>query len=550
MYKDKPTLAIYGIQDINDKPYPSLVHDHNIAFAENGEIKKFCQLERITRKKYDHRLPAFLYDILKQEKFFAQYNPDLVFVDNIIGRSFINKQGNIRFEAPWENKPRVQPGEGRLFWLDKHCKGYVLNHELAHIFSNMAFYGEFKDNSLHIHFDGGASNSNFSAWLVKDGNIQLIEYNWDLKQISSFFNSNALTFAIVSATNKDQNGMPGKFMGFASYGSYDQQIEKWLKQNNYFTDIWNKKSYFFERVRKDWGINLNGFDQDRSFIRNIAATFQGIFERELLLKLEKLKRQTGAESLYYSGGSALNIKANARIISSGLFNELFIPPCTNDSGLSIGAASYIEWLKHGIVKKHSPYLNNWSLGCSEINYSSRDLIEIIELIRNNEVVAVCNGFGEAGPRALGNRSIIARPDSVEVAEYVSRVLKGREWYRPIAPIMLYKNLEYFTGKNDSSGLSNYMLLDFPIKHKKNSELAGCIHIDGTSRIQTIKHRNSNPFMYDLLTLLQEKTGLKALINTSFNAKGRPIVHSPKDAINEAGEMGIKHLVVNGTLQQL
>ncbi|MFO8235698.1 MAG: carbamoyltransferase C-terminal domain-containing protein [Bacteroidales bacterium] len=547
MRKDKPTLAIYGIQDIDDKPYPSWVHDHNITLAENEEIIKFCQLERITRKKYDHRMPDFLYDLLKDERLLSHDDYDVVFVDNVIGRSFINTRGNLRFEAPLTEKPLLYPESGRLFWLDNHRNGYVVNHELAHVFSNMPFYGEFKNNSLHVHFDGGARSSNFSAWLFKDGSMHLIEYNWDLKLLSSFFNSNALTFSIIGATKKDQNGMAGKFMGFSAYGSYDERIEEWLRRNNYFENIWGNKTHFFTKVKNDWSINLSNFDLNNEFIRNVAATFQHIFEKELIAKLNTLKTRTGADSLYYTGGSALNIKANGKILSSGLFDELYIPPCTNDSGLSLGAATFIEWLKHGKVKKHSPYLNNWSLGNNITEYTVENLEQIIELLASEEIIGVCNGFGEAGPRALGNRSIIARADSHELAQFVSQKLKNREWYRPVAPVILEKNLEYFVGNPVYSELSKYMLLDFPVRQSKIQEMAGCVHVDGTSRIQTIKNRHDIPFMHDLLTLLEERKGIKALLNTSFNTRGKSIVHNEKDAIEDAKIMGLNYLILNGRL---
>ena len=125
--------------------------------------------------------------------------------------------------------------------------------------------------------------------------------------------------------------------------------------------------------------------------------------------------------------------------------------------------------------------------------------------------------------------------------------KGREWYRPVAPVMLEKNARYFTGKDSIHPLSRYMLLDFDILPERQAELAGAVHVDGTSRIQTLFVREDNPWLWDLLTRLDERYRVKALINTSFNRRGEPIVHTPEDALASAREMKIDGVVINAKL---
>jgi len=544
------TLAVYGIQDLSDDPWPAYVHDHNLALYNNGNLVKYLALERHTRNKYDSRLTSYIYSLLKEEKLLGVSNLDLVFVDNVIGRAFISREGNIRFEAPMNEGLSEMPEKGKGYFLDRPVEAYVVNHELAHVFSCLPFYGPFRENSLHVHFDGGASKSNFSAWIFRNGRLRLLEYHWDLNYLASFFNANALAFSLVKATRENQNSMPGKFMGYAAYGNYDGRIESWLKKHDYFQDIWGNKKIFFERVRKDWSRDLQSIDLKDPFLQDIAATFQHIFQRELLDKMKELKQSTDAEYLYYSGGSALNIKANAALLNSGIFREVFVPPCTNDSGLSIGAGAFVEWLKHGYVQLQSPFLNNWLLNLPEINYSEADLKTVSELLFKGGVVAVMNGYGEAGPRALGNRSIIARADSKKLSDYVSQKLKQREWYRPVAPVMLEKHLPYFAGSPSSGFLSQFMLTEFHIQPDRINELEGAVHVDGTSRIQTLNNRSENPYLYDLLVVLEARYGLKALLNTSFNSKGKPLVHTEKDALEEAQNMGIKHLVFNGKLRKL
>jgi len=544
------TLAIYGIQDTMNHRYPDYVHDHNITLYQGGRILKHAALERLTRRKYDSALPAHLYGLLKQEDMLGRKDLDLVFVDNPVGRAFINHRGNIRFEAPMSRGLSTVPEEGRAFFLDRRMKAWVVNHELAHVYTSLPFFGPFKENSLHVHFDGGASKSNFSAWLFREGKLSLVEYHWDLEYLSALFNANALTFAIIGAGKKDQNSMPGRFMGYASYGQYNKKIEDWLKDHDFFSDIWGNKQHFFERVRKDWKIPLKSFSLEKPFIQDMAATIQGIFERDLLLKLRQLKNQTHAVYLYYTGGSALNIKANTSLLESGMFSRVFIPPPTNDSGLSIGAGACLEWHKHGRIERHSPYMNNWGLKDDGIHYSREDLKGVAELLVKGSAVAVCNGWGESGPRALGNRSILARADDPGLAQWVSMELKGREWYRPVAPVMLARNLSALVPGAGADELSHYMLRDFKVPYLLSEQIHGALHVDNTSRIQTLNRRGDNPWLFDLLEWMEEEYQMLALLNTSFNAPGKPIVHTHEDAIREARQMGITHLILNGQYQRV
>jgi carbamoyltransferase len=545
MNKNKPTLAIYGIQDRENYEHPFYVHDHNLAIMQNGKVLNFLQQERISHLKRDNTLHIHLKEILKEKKLLGQ-DFDLVFVDNVVGRTFLTQHGDVRFEAPLNRELAMDLEEGRCWWFGNEKKAWILNHELAHIFSCLPFFGNFKENSLLVHFDGGASLSNFSACTLKDGKINWIEYHWDLKPFSTIYNANALVFAIIGANLVEQNAVPGKFMGFAGWGNYRPELESWLTKNNYFKDIWGKTSVFFKKAKNDWNAELKFFDQKHPLIRDIAATLQHIFVQQIRGKLKELAQKTGAKNLYYTGGSALNIVANTAIVNSGIFDQVFIPPCTEDSGLALGAAAFAEWKKYSQIESHLVYLNNWGIENYRVNYSSETIQMVAEKLVQNKIVGVCNGFGEAGPRALGNRSILALANSKKLAQEVSVIKKGREWYRPLAPVALEKNTRYFTGQKTVHPLSKYMLLDFKVLPEKQAELAGAVHADGTARFQTIFSQSQNPFLFDLLEYLDNKFGAKALINTSFNAKGEPIVHSAKDAEKAARKMHLDGVVLNGS----
>ncbi len=540
-------MGIYGIQDRQDFEYPFYVHDHNLTMMQNGEITHFLQQERISRRKRDNTLHIHLKEILKKKQLLAK-DYDLIFVDNVVGRTFLTREGEARFEAPLADRLSTGLEKGKCWWFGQEKEAYVINHELAHLFSCLPFFGNFRENSLLVHFDGGASLSNFSAALFKNGKIEWLEYHWKLKPYSSIYNANALVFSIIGAKLPEQNAVPGKFMGFAGWGTARHELEEWLIKHHFFQDIWGKTSVFFNQAKKDFGVELKSFDQKNPFIQDVAASLQQIFIQQILEKLAKLAEKTGAQNLYYTGGSALNIVANTQLVESNIFRQVFIPPCTEDSGLSLGAAAFAEWKKHGRVQPHSAYLNNWDIEDYRINHHPEAIQEIARQLASGKIIGVCNGFGEAGPRALGNRSILALADSKKQAIEISMNKKGREWYRPLAPVALEKNVKYFTGKNEIHPLSKFMLLDFKILPEKQAEIGGAVHADGTARFQTLTHREQNPFIYDLLQNLDKNYGIKALINTSFNQKNEPIVHTAENARNAAKAMGLDALVINGKIE--
>lgn len=555
MTKNLPTLSIYGIQDRENLTSPAYVHDHNICLMQNGKILQYIQLERFTRRKYDNRLHEFIEEIIDNKIIDLPEEFDLVNVNSFVGSCFISKNGRLRIESNLRDHLQADLIKSKAFfqkenWCGSEINAYELNHELAHISANMPFFGEFKENSLLVHFDGGASLGNFSAFLYKNGKIQLIENHWELSQYSKFFNDNALAFIMMNAKGGEHTSVPGKLMGFAAYGKYNQQIADWLKRNDYFKNIWNKPEIFIQSANKNFDVNIEKISTDNQFIQNCAAVFQYEFENAIFNKLTILQEKFKTDYLYYSGGCALNILTNTKIVESNLFRNVYIPPCCSDSGLSIGGAAFLEWKKHGKIEIHSPFQNNFSLQESNYQFDNELINYIAKLLSENKIIGISNGFAECGPRALGNRSLLCLANNKKLSQKVSMEVKKREWFRPVAPIMLEKNAKYFTEKNEIHHLSKFMLLDFKIPQHKQNELIGAVHANETSRIQTVFDREDNEFIFDLLTCLDEKYGVKALINTSFNASGEPIVHSNEQAIASAKKMKIDGLVVNYKFQNI
>lgn len=547
----RATLAIYGIKDRNNLQYPAYVHDHNLCLMQDGRVLQYLQLERYTMRKYDNRLDLFLEELIQQGKLVLPKEFDLVSVNAFVGNAFISQGGKIRFEAAIqttlsENLESAQAYYQYDTWEGRSLCAYNCSQELAHIASNIAFYGGFKENSLLIHFDGAASLSNFSAFHYTQGQIRLLEYGWEMKYLANFFNDNALSFAMIGANPGEHTSVPGKLMGYASWGKYNEEIEQWLVAHNYFKDYWRREAEIIASARITLGAEVDSFDNRNSFWHHVAATLQYIFTRELLARVTVLQKQTGSQYLYYAGGCALNIVTNTELIQSHIFQEVYIPPCCNDSGLSVGAACLLELQKGNTILPHSPYLNNVGLELNPTNIDDNIIETTSKLLLEGKVVGVCNGTAEAGPRALGNRSLIALPNDVLLAQNLSQNIKKREWYRPIAPIMLRSVANKLT-TTPIHQLAKYMLLDYRIKPAYANLLAGVLHVNGTARIQTLDREEDNPFMYRLLSHLYDRYQIYGLINTSFNVQGQPMVHSEADAIEASRAMGLDALVLNHKL---
>ncbi len=362
----KPTIAIYGIKDRNNFEYPAFVHDHNMCIMQDGRIQQYIHLERLTRRKYDNRLDLFIENLIEEKQINCDNDFDLVCVNDFVGNSFISKNGRIRFEVDRQQELKFKLKKGYSYyqyngWDGNDIDGWLCQHEVAHICSTLPFYGEFRENSLLLSIDGGSSLGNYAAFIYKGNKFHLIENNWnDLGFASKLFNDNSLSFKILGASPGMHCSVPGKLMGFASYGKYDEKIAKWLVNNNYFKEYWNKENEILDAIKRDFGVTAS-YNTHDNFMQNVAATMQGIFEKAIIQKIEQLQKKYKCEYLYYGGGCALNIVTNTKIVESGMFREVFIAPCCNDSGLSIGAAALMEIKKGNKIYQHNAYLCNVGL---------------------------------------------------------------------------------------------------------------------------------------------------------------------------------------------
>jgi len=550
------TLGLYGIQDTNlYGTIPVYTHDHNLALMKNGEVIDYIAIERITRRKYDNSLPQKIDEILRY--LIKKHHIDIkrlriASVNSFMGNSLISTDGTLRIE-PVEDvglgDKIIYKAKGSYYRdgyflgiKENSVESYIVPHELAHIGSVLPFVGKFKENSLLVHIDGGASDSNISVWHYVDGKIEHVYHSWNFDEIQRF-HANHLIHEILGSKELYFKGhylsIPGKLMGYAAYGEYNKRVAEFLKKHNYFDNLWNMNVNFFKLLYDELGISLDNFDNREKFFKDIAAVIQKDFENAVLEKLSEFKDKTGAEYLYYAGGGALNIITNVKIVNSGLFKEVHIPPCTNDSGLGLGAAALLEFLKLGKVKKHTPFLNSLYLDRhnkgSTISVPESVVERICYDISKGLVVGVCIGYGEIGPRALGHRSIIGKPDDKLIKVRISENIKRREWYRPVAVSMLKEIAEKVSEENiDDSELWRYMLGAYHIREEYRDKFSGSIHVDGTIRIHAVSKNDAElGYFYKILNTLYSKYDIWGVINTSLNIRGEPIIHDcSKDNILE------------------
>ena len=282
---------------------------------------------------------------------------------------------------------------------------------------------------------------------------------------------------------------------------------------------------------------------------DIAASIQRVTEDTLLKIANYAHERTGLKTLCMAGGVALNSVANGRIARETPFEEIFIQPAAGDSGGALGAALYVHHVLLGkprsFVLEHAYWGQSYATGeiQSAIQNVGRgyDHIEdiekraemIVDDLLAGKVIGLFQDRFEWGPRALGNRSILADPRSAEMKEKVNATIKYREPFRPFAPVILEERApEFYAGLNldkDHYPL-RYMLMVYPTVEGQGERIPAVTHEGGTGRLQVVR-REWNPLYYRTVELFGEATGVPVLLNTSFNLRGEPIVTTPENALN-------------------
>ncbi len=326
----------------------------------------------------------------------------------------------------------------------------------------------------------------------------------------------------------------------------------------FFTETTGFPSYFGERPA-DFAKQA----RRNQHYADIAASIQAVIEEVLVLMARGVQRRTGLKNLCMAGGVALNSVANAKILRQAGFDRLFIQPAAGDGGGALGAAL---WGWHSVLgnprkfqmshaywgDEHSEaatvdYLRSVGMPFRVVNSNDVLLDTTVDALAHGAVVGWFQGRFEWGPRALGNRSILADPRRAEMKEIVNTKIKFREPFRPFAPSVLAERAaELFDDRVSAQEPTKFMLMVAEVKPAAAARIPAVTHVDGTGRLQTVSE-SSNALYHGLISRFERASGVPVVLNTSFNLRGEPIVNSPAEALSTFVRSDMDMLVLGNVI---
>ncbi len=545
-------------------------HDSAACLIKGKKIIAAAEEERFTRKKHETSFPenairfCLKYGKTKPSELdcVAYYEKPLLKLERLLMQHI--KCFPKSYFAFYKAMPSWITEKLRIQKKIRSClKGYKGNiffasHHMSHAAS--FFLSGFKKSAI-LTIDGVGEYKTATLGIGENNNIRLI------KGID-FPDSLGLLYSAVTAfLGFRANNGEGKVMGLAAYGNPDKYynaFKKLIKINKDSSFSLNMEYFSFEykmrmfsrKIRLLLGRPRSKKQRLEKRHMDIAASLQKITEDAVFGILGHLRKITKSENLCYSGGLALNCALNGKILKKTGFKKIFILPAPGDSGSAIGAAAlcsvelggkrpvfetaYLgpEYSKEEI--KNS--LKKYNLAYKEID-DNKLIKKTARLIYKNKIIAWFNKRMEFGPRALGNRSILANPCNPNMKSIINSRVKFRESFRPFAPVICYESLkEYFLGGHES----RYMLHVFKVRPEKAEKIPAVCHVDNTGRVQTIRE-SQNPRYYRLIKEFQKLSGVPVLLNTSFNVRGEPIVCNPEDAVKCFLRTNIDYLVFEGII---
>lgn len=483
-------------------------------------------------------------NLMKKALFAFQRRPSLRFITDRLNNTL--KVGDLK--TVFCEQLGVQPATIK-------AKFHNVEHHRAHMAS--AFFVSPFDEAAILSVDG---MGDFVSTMWGTGKGNQIEVHGEI----NFPHSLGIFYtAVTQWLGFPRYGDEGKVMGLAPYGqpiymdkmrqvvrvqrdgTFKLNLEYFIHHAEGVTMSWNDGPPKLGRIFSDKFVKL--FGEPRApkgkvteHHHHVAASLQAMLEEAELALLQKLQRETKHKVLCMAGGVALNSAFNGKILPNTAFEEIYIHPAAGDSGTSLGVCYYIyhQVLGHprNYVMNHAytgPQYSNSEIASQLERYgllydelSDEQLIKrATEIIARGDVLGWFQGRMEWGPRALGNRSILADPRRKDMKDILNARIKYREPFRPFAPSILQEAVgDYF----DQSYPDPFMLKVYHVLPDKQETIPAVTHVDGTGRLQTV-HKESNPLYWQLIKAFGELTGVPIVLNTSFN-ENEPIVCTPKEAI--------------------
>ncbi|MDO8531806.1 MAG: carbamoyltransferase [Dehalococcoidia bacterium] len=556
-------------------------HDAAAALLKDGQLVAAAEEERFSRKKHDYNFPINAIQFcLKQGGISSRDLDYVVFYE----KPFLKFERILLTTLQTFPKSWGLFRESMLTWLlDKlWVKGLIKDkldipadrilfseHHLSHAAS--AFLCSPFPEAAILTVDGVGEWATATMGVARGNDIR------QLHEIRFPHSLGLLYSAFTAFLGFEVNEGEYKVMGMAPYGQprYMDKVYELIKvaeDGSFWMDM--RWFTYHHSTRKAIGKKfeqLFGTPRDPKaketidpYYADVAASIQKVTE-EIMLKLARqAQRETGLDRLCMAGGVALNSVANGRILRETGIKELFIQPSAGDGGAAVGAALYAYHTLLGkprqFVMEHAywgaehstsdtaQFLRDNNVAHERFEDDEKLLDRVTDMLVQGKVVGWMQGRFEFGPRALGNRSILADPRRAEMKDIVNRKIKFREPFRPFAPSVIAEEAEtFFDLPNAASHYpARYMLLVVPVKEGKKDVLPAITHVDGTARLQTV-HKDTNPRYHRLIQKFGQATGVPVVLNTSFNLRGEPIVNTPQNAMSTFTRSEMDALVIDRVL---
>jgi carbamoyltransferase len=557
-------------------------HDVSACLLRNGEVAFAIAKERITRQKnatgFYHEAVDYC---LKAEGITIDD------VDLVVRNTYVLPVDELEKRLTYMEMPLYLPAPERELakkhpWFNtKSDKVITISHHLAHAYSAFAACPFEEGVVMVVDGVGGyrsdvmepyPQSTNNASPLARESesyyrfsgsNLEAIKKVWlePGKGFLSdeFYNMQGLgaVYSRVSTYVFGDWNKCGELMGLAPYGR-PHAAKPFLEMQN--GDL--KVNPWPEAYNQPWLMEATDgrkWDNDPAMKHweDVAWQIQDDTEQVLLARARWLRETTGAKNLCMAGGVALNCVANGKLAREAGFENIWVQPAAGDDGNAIGCALYGHLavmkqprkytIKHAYFGR--PYsdhevkdaINKTAIKLVSKAVASPDICkETAKILADGNVIGWFQDRSEFGPRALGNRSIIADPRTPEMKDILNSRVKHRQPFRPFAPIVLEERAdEIFLGPGDSP----YMLMAKQVHPDWKDKIPAVVHVDDTARVQTV-NETANPRLYRLLKEFEALTGVPVLVNTSFNIKGEPIVETPQDALECFLGTGIDYLILH------
>ncbi len=575
MMSQKPTY-ILGINAYD--------HDVSACLLRNGEIAFAIAKERITRLKHASGFYQEVIDYCLDAEGIRLDDVDLVVRNCYVLPVDDLEQRLIHMEMPlYLPEPEREQAKHHPLFCAQSNKVVNISHHLAHAYSGFAacpfdegvvmvvdgvggYRADVMEEVPPGSDTGPLARESESYYRFSGSQLEPIKKVW-LEPARGFLSDEfyhmqglGAVYSRVSTYVFGDWNKCGELMGLAPYGR-PNAVKPFLTMENgelkvvpwpaaydqpWLVETTQERKWEASPSMKHW--------------EDLAWQIQDDTERVLLARAKWLRETTGAKNLCVAGGVGLNCVANGVLARESGFENVWIQPAAGDDGIAIGCAYYghlavrkqprTHVIKHAFFGK--PYrdeeikdaVSKRMVRLVSNAVPSPDICkETAKILADGNIIGWFQGRSEFGPRALGNRSILADPRTAEMKDILNSRVKHRQPFRPFAPIVLKERAdEIFLGPGDSP----YMLMAKHVAPEWKDRIPAIVHVDSTARVQTVDEA-SNPTLYRLLKEFDALTGVPVLVNTSFNIKGEPIVETPEDAINCFLGTGIDYLILHDTV---